>query len=162
MWTTLSIRQRRILIGLGLANLILLAAIGVLALTPAPQPAGTPPPAPDTALTCRSTAAHALVEHDVAGTVAIFPDGSIEFAIGDDDPASAWEAFAVSAELPARGCGPYDPIRIDVPDPSLTPNLRLVVEARWADVQAWWLGRIDDETLSERTRRSTYVQPSAP
>lgn len=162
MWTTLSIRQRRVLIGLSFANLILLAAIGVLAVAPAPQPATTPAPVPDTALTCRSAAARALVEHDVAGTVAILPAGSIEFTIGDDDPASAWDAFAVSAELPARGCGPYDPIRIDVPDPSLAPNRRLVVEARWADVQAWWLGRIDDETLSERTRRSTYVRPSAP
>ncbi|HLF28088.1 MAG TPA: hypothetical protein VJG32_17290 [Anaerolineae bacterium] len=162
MWATLSTRQRRILIGLGVANVVLLLAVGTLALAPAPEPVSTAPSAlPDTSAACRSTAAGALSAHAVAGTVAIHADGGIDFSLSGADPADAWDALAVSAELPELGCGPYDPIRIDVPDPSLTPRLRLVVEARWSDVQAWSLGRLDDTAFSERTHRSTYLQPDS-
>ncbi|MGH2593521.1 MAG: hypothetical protein ACRDGG_08420 [Anaerolineae bacterium] len=163
MWSALSTRQRNLLIGLAVANLFLLTAMGALLLAPEPQPiAIMTPPALDTRIVCRSAAARALADRDVAGTVAIRADGSIDFAVSSDDPADAWDAFAASAELPAQDCGPYDPIRIDVPDPSLTPNLRLVVEARWADVKAWSLGQIDDEALSSRTIRSIYVIGSLP
>ncbi|HEY4689772.1 MAG TPA: hypothetical protein VIK33_10700 [Anaerolineae bacterium] len=162
MWKTLSPRQRRVLIGLGLTNAILLVTIGALALAPASEasPIATPH-LPDTTIACRTTAAQALADHRVAGTVALRADGSIDFTLSGDDPADAWDAFAASAELPAQGCGPYDPIRVDVADPSLTPGLRLIVEARWIDVQAWAQGRIDDETLSQRTARSTYTQPGS-
>jgi hypothetical protein len=162
MWETLSNRQRNVLIGLALANVILLASIGTLALSPAP--AATPtalPAAPDTSVACQAEAASALAHREVAGTIALRADGSVDFALSGDDPSDAWAAFAVSAELAANGCGPYDPVRVDVPDPSRIPGLRLVVEARWADVQAWSQGRLDDETLSDRAARSTYLRADA-
>jgi len=164
MWSALSTRQRSLLIGLAIGNLVVLTAMSALLLAPEPAPITAPPP-PDTSLGCRSAAARALTERDIAGSVTIRADGSIDFALSGDDPADAWEALAVSVELPAQGCGPYDPVRVDLPDPSLAPNRRLVVEARWADVTAWSLGRINDETLSERAARSTYVSaplPSSP
>jgi hypothetical protein len=163
MWARLSSRQRRVLIGLGLANAVLLIAVGALALAPAPNPASSEPATlPDPHNTCRTTAARALAERGVAGTIAIRAGDSIDFRLSGDDPAAAWSALAAAADLPARGCGPYDPIRIDVPDPSLAPNLRLVVEARWTDVLAWSQGRLDDSALSERMARSTYVQAVSP
>jgi hypothetical protein len=165
MWSTLSPRQRRTLVGLGLANVLLLAVIGALALAPGADAGSpsTPTHAPDTAqaTACRAIAAQALVERDVAATVALGDDGGINFALGSDDPAAAWDAFAVAAELPASACGPYDPIRVDVPDPAGIPGQRLIVEARWIDVLAWWQGRIDDTALNERTGRSTYVLPAS-
>ncbi len=152
------------MIGLALANVVLLASIGTLALSP--TPAATPtsiPSAPDVSVACQAEAASALTRREVAGTVAIRADGSVDFTISGDDPSDAWDAFAVSVELAANRCGPYDPIRVDVPDPSSIPGLRLVVEARWADVQAWAQGRLDDETLSGRATRSTYQRAdSAP
>ena len=163
MWSALSTRQRNLLIGLAVANLIVLTALGALLLAPAPQPiAVATPPTPDTRIACRAAAARALAERDVAGTVALRADGSIDFTLSSDDPADAWDAFAVSAELPAQACGPYDPIRIDVADPSLAPDRRLVVEVRWADVKAWSLGQIGDEALSHRTTRLSYTRPNSP
>ncbi|HJW84651.1 MAG TPA: hypothetical protein VJ754_10145 [Anaerolineae bacterium] len=163
MRARLSARQRRVLLGLGLANLFVLIAAGALFLTPepAPQPVHAPAP-PETTLTCRTAAARALADLGVAGTIALRADSSIEFVIGGDDPTDAWDAFAVSAEIGEHGCGPYDPIRVDLPDPSLAPDHRLVVEARWADVKAWSLGQIDDEALSSRARRSAYVRRALP
>ena len=163
MWAKLSTRQRRVLVGLGLANLILLIAAGAFLLTPGalPEPIHTPAP-PDTSTACQTTAARALADHEVAGTIAIHADGSIEFVISGDAPTDAWDAFAVSVEMAGRGCGPYDPIRVDARDPSLAPNRRLVVEARWIDVQAWSQGRIDDNTLSTRAKRSTYIRHPLP
>ena len=163
MWAGLSSRQRRVLIGLGLANAILLIALGALALAPTPDPISPKSsPLPDPGNACRTIAARALAERGVAGTIAIRAGDSIDFRLSGEDPAAAWSALAAAAGLPARGCGPYDPIRIDVPDPSLAPNLRLVVEARWTDVLAWSQGRLDDAALSERMARSTYVQPASP
>ncbi len=161
MWSTLSTRQRNLVIGLAVANLIVLTAMSALLLAPAPAPVSSPRP-PDTSVACRTAAARALAERGVAGTVTLHADGSLEFALSGDDSTDAWEAFAVSVALPAQGCGPYDPIRIDVPDPSRAPNRRLVVEARWADVAAWSLGRIGDEALSERAARSAYVTVPLP
>jgi hypothetical protein len=160
MWSALSTRQRRVLAGLGLANLILLAAMGSLMLSPAADvfPPEKVAPSGDRSA-CRSTAALALADHGVAGAIAIHADGGIEFTLSGGDATEAWDALAVSLALPDQGCGPYDPIRIDLPDPSGAPKLRLVVEARWADAQAWSLGRIDDAALSERMRRSTYLSP---
>ena len=160
MWGLLSHRQRRVLILLASANLILLGAIAALALAPArtsaPSPTSTRPYAIDA---CKAEAARALLQQNIAGIVAIGEDGSIEFTLSGDDPADAWTVFAVSAELPKRGCGPYDPIRVDLPDPSRIANRRLVVEAVWFDVQAWSRGQIGDETLSERMARATYTRP---
>ena len=162
MWKRLSGRQRRVLAGLLLANIVLLGSIGALALAPASGPTiaeSTVPPGQITA--CQSQAARALAGRNVAGTVALDPDGAIDFKLSGGDPAEAWDAFTVAAALPADGCGPYDPIRVDVPDLSRSPSQRLVVEARWLDVQVWSQGRIDDETLSERTRRITYTDGSS-
>ena len=159
---TLSTRQRNALIGMGVANAIVLLALAVLLIAPAPQPIELATPTPDTNIACRAAAARALAERRVAGTITIHADQSIDFVLGGEDPASAWDAFAVSTELLSRGCGPYDPIRVDVPDPSLIPHQRLVVEARWDDVQAWSAGRISDNALSDRARRSTYTQPASP
>ena len=163
MRRSLSRRQRSVLILLGSVNLILLGAITVLALSPAHKPVPTPTSArPHTMNACQAGAARALTEQNVAGIVAIRDDGSIEFTMSGDDPADAWAAFAVSAGLPRRGCGPYDPIRVDAPDPSRLPNRRLVVEASWLDVQAWSRGQIGDETLSERMTRAMYTRPDSP
>jgi len=157
MWSALSLFQRRVLIGLAAANVALLALIGALAFSPALDTPAAPLPS-QVDLDCQSAAASALARRGVAGTVTVRADSSIDFTLGGNDPAAAWEAFAVSADMPARGCGPYTPIRVDVPDPSLTPRRRLIVEARWLDVQAWAQGRIDDAALSERTIRSTYTR----
>lgn len=157
--------QKRFLIGLAIANAILFIAAGALLATPEPQasPIAAPSsPTPDRSQTCQAIAAQRMAAHAIAGTVTLHADGSIAFKLSGDDATDAWDAFAVSAELPARRCGPYDPVRIDVPDPSLIPNLRLVVEARWADVEIWAKDKIDDQTLSDRTSRSTYQAAPLP
>jgi hypothetical protein len=160
MWRTLSSRQRSALIGLGLANLILLVAIAALALSPAPGTTPTVTPLPlHAANACQAEAARALAKQNIAGIVAIRDDGSIDFTMSGDDPADAWVGFAISAELPKLGCGPYNPIRVDAPDPSRIANRRLVVEASWLDVQAWSQGHIDDAALSERMTRASYTRP---
>jgi hypothetical protein len=163
MWSSLSTRQRRVLIGLGLANLTLLIVAGTFVLTPEPETSPIPTPTLSSqAIECRTIAARLLADHEVAGTIAVYSDGSIEFVIGGDDPTAAWDSLAVSVEMTQRGCGPYDPIRVDVPDPSRVADRRLVVEARWIDVLAWSQGQIDDAKLSDRSKRTSYTRhPSA-
>jgi len=155
--------RRRFVIGLAGANFVLLATIGALLAAPNP-PLAAPPTVtlPGNSFACQSLAAQEMTEQGIGGSVAIRADGSIEFQLSGEDATEAWDAFAASAKLPEHKCGPYDPIRIDVSDPSLVPNQRLVVEARWADVLAWSQGRIDDQTLSDRTSRTTYARPRMP
>lgn len=161
---SLSGRQRNLLAVLAVANIVLLTAAGALLLAPDAGAEATPAPplTPDAGDTCQGLAASEMATHGIAGAVTLGLDGSIDFRLSGDDSQVAWEAFAVAARLPQRRCGPYEPIRIDVPDPSLAPNSRLVVEARWADVRAWSQGQIDDQTLSERTTRSTYTASPPP
>ena len=92
----------------------------------------------------------------VAGIVALPLDGSIQFVLSGDDPADAWKALTISTELADQDCGPYNPIWVDVPDPSHIPHQRLVVEAHWVDVRSWSLGEMDDEELSNKFQRSAY------
>lgn len=166
---SLSKRQRSLLFGLGIANLILLtAAATLLGASDDPLVTNETPiatrnrSASQRDTQCREDAARALAEHSVAGSVALPPDGSIDFVLGGDDPADAWDALMISSELAVQRCGPYDPVRVDVSDPSGLAQQRLIVEARWADVNAWAAGQIDDATLSDRMQRTNYTLPDSP
>lgn len=161
---SISKRQRLVLSALGVANLILLVTT-VMLLGPSTPDADVvdvleevklPPTLPANHAQCRTQAALALTNHDVAGIVALPLDGSIQFVLSGDDPADAWKALTISTELADQDCGPYNPIWVDVPDPSHIPHQRLVVEAHWGDVRSWSLGEMDDEELSNKFQRSAY------
>jgi hypothetical protein len=62
----------------------------------------------------------------------------------------------MTAKLSRLNCGPYNLVRVDVPDPTGQPALRLVLELTGLEVQYWADGQLTDGQLSERMRRLQY------
>jgi hypothetical protein len=54
------------------------------------------------------------------------------------------------------GCGPYNLVRVDVPDPDGRPNVRLIYELTGPELQLWLDGKSSDVELAERMRRQLY------
>jgi hypothetical protein len=152
--STLSRRQRLALLIVGLLNVLVIGGLLLLVLTDAP-----PPPiattAPDNSAPCEANAALGLRQHGVAASVAITQQALLITVIGPD-AAAAWDVFSVTVQLAAIHCGPYNLIRVDVPDPEQRPTYRLVLEVTGAELQAWADGRLTDGQLAERTRRQLY------
>ncbi|HZY40686.1 MAG TPA: hypothetical protein VFF59_01665, partial [Anaerolineae bacterium] len=96
-----------------------------------------------------------LRQRGVAASVAITRQALLITVIGPD-AAAAWEVFSATVQLATINCGPYNLIRVDVPDPDQRPNYRLVLELTGPELQAWADGRLTDGQLAERTRRQLY------
>jgi hypothetical protein len=80
----------------------------------------------------------------------------------DGPAAHAWDVFSATTRLAQTGCGPYNLIRVDVPDPEARPNVRLVLELTGPELQFWANGTLDDGQLAERMRRQVYVTVATP
>ena len=68
----------------------------------------------------------------------------------------AWDVFSATTRLVAMGCGPYNLVRVDVPDPDGRPDVRLFYELTGPELQLWVEGKINDAQLAERMRRQMY------
>jgi hypothetical protein len=152
--STLSRRQRLALLLVGLLNVLVLGGLLLLVLTDAPLPL-TATTDPDNSAQCEANAALRLRQRGVAASVAITQQILLVTVIGPD-AAAAWDVFSATVQLTSIKCGPYNLIRVDVPDPDQRPAYRLVLELTGPELQAWADGRLTDGQLAERTRRQLY------
>lgn len=151
--STLSRRRRLALLLVGVLNVLVFGGLLlVLTDTPLPPAATT---TPDNSSQCEANAALGLRQRGVAASVAITRQVLLITVIGPD-AAAAWDVFSATVQLAAIHCGPYNLIRVDVPDPEQRPTYRLVLELTGPELQAWADGRLTDGQLAERTRRQLY------
>ena len=158
---SLTRRQRLTLLAIAVFNFAMLGALAVLVLTdttaPIDQPSG-----PDNSVLCEANAALTLRQQRVPGTVSIVSNRLLEVDVAGPNAGAAWDVFSATVRLARAGCGPYDLIRVDVPDPDSRPNVRMLIEISWPEVEAWSKGKFDDGQLSERMHRQLYVSAPLP
>jgi hypothetical protein len=139
-----------------IAVLNLLVFGGLILLVTGEDP---PPPAltvgPDNSAECEANAALALRQQGVAASVSITGSALFVNVIGPD-AAAAWDVFSMTARLNRLNCGPYNLVRVDVPDPAGQAGTRLVLELTGLEVQYWAGGQLTDGQLAERMRRLQY------
>jgi hypothetical protein len=150
--TTLSRRQRLALLLVGLLNVLVIGGLLLIVLTDAPPPLTA---ITDNNAQCEANAALRLRQHGVAASVVITQQ-TLLITVSGPDAAAAWDVFSATVQLAAIHCGPYNLIRVDVPDPDRRPAYRLVLELTGPELQAWADGRLTDGQLAERTRRQLY------
>ena len=157
--SSLTHRQRITLFAIAGFNFVVLGTLALMLFTDAPTPIAQPA-GPDNSVECEQNAALVLRQSGVAGTVTVVGHQLIQVYLTGPDAGAAWNVFSMTVKMAGVGCGPYDLIRVDVPDPEGRSNSRLLVELSWPEVEAWADGKFDDGQLSERMRRRVY--PTAP
>jgi hypothetical protein len=151
MLRSLTRQQRIALIAVVAINAFILTAAVVLLFT------DEPPQRlewPDLGAPCEANAALAFRQRGVAASVSITREAMLVAVNGPS--AQAWDVFSATTRLAALGCGPYNLIRVDVPDPEERPNVRLYYELTGPELQLWVDGQINDGQLAERMRRQLY------
>lgn len=145
-------RQQRIaLIAVVAVNAVVFIAAFILL-------SGETPPEPliwpDTGAPCEAYAASSFRQYNVAASVTITREAML---VTIDGPSTqAWDVFSVTARLATLGCGPYNLVRVDVPDPDGRPNVRLIYELTGPELQLWLDGKSSDVELAQRMRRQVY------
>ena len=151
MLRSLTRQQRLALIAaVTIIAFIFIAAI-VLLLTDEP-----PPPLvwPDLNAPCEANAALAFRQQGVASSVSITREAM--FVTVNGSSAQAWDVFSATTRLVPMGCGPYNLVRVDVPDPEGRSDVRLFYELTGPELQMWAAGQLNDAQLAERMRRQMY------
>ncbi len=145
-------RQQRLALIAGVAVIagIFLAAILLLLTDEPPQPLAWP----DIGAPCEANAALAFRQQGVAASVSITREALLVTINGPSD--QAWDVFSATTRLGTMGCGPYNLIRVDVPDPEGRPDVRLYYELTGPELQLWADGKLNDAQLAERMRRQMY------
>ncbi len=154
---SLTRQQRIVLIAVIVMNaVIFVVAFALLATDKSPEPVVWP----DTGAPCEAYAATSLRQLNVAASVTITREAML---VTVDGPSTeAWDVFSTTARIANVGCGPYNQVRVDVPDPDGRPNVRLTYELTGPELQAWLDGKMSDVNLAERMRRQIYqTAPSA-
>ena len=151
MLRSLTRQQRIALIAFVAVNaFIIIAAIVLLFADEPPQRLEWP----DLGAPCEANAALAFRQRGVAASVSITRAAML---VTVDGPSTqAWDVFSATTRLAAMGCGPYNLIRVDVPDPEGRPDARLILELTGPELQMWVGGQLDDGQLAERMRRQLY------
>jgi hypothetical protein len=151
MFRSLTRQQRLILIAsAAIIAVIFLSAI-LLLLTDQPPEAL---PWPDLGAPCEANAALVFRQQGVAASVSITREALLVTVNGSSD--QAWDVFSATTRLAAMSCGPYNLVRVDVPDPDGRPDVRLYYELTGPELQLWAEGKINDAQLAERMRRQMY------
>jgi len=145
-------REQRILVAAFVAINAFIFIVAVLLLS------GDTPPEPlvwpDVGAPCEAYAAASFRQQNVAASVTI--TRAAMFVTIDGPSTQAWDVFSTTARLATVGCGPYNLVRVDVPDPDGRPNVRLIYELTGPELQAWLDGKSSDVDLAERMRRQVY------
>jgi hypothetical protein len=151
MLRSLTRQQRIALIAFVAVNaFIIIAAIVLLFADEPPQRLEWP----DLGAPCEANAALAFRQRGVAASVSITRAAMLVTV--DGPSAQAWDVFSATTRLAVMGCGPYNLIRVDVPDPEGRPDARLILELTGPELQLWVDGQLDDGQLAERMRRKLY------
>jgi len=145
-------REQRILVAgfVAINAFIFIVAILLLSGDTPPEPLVWP----DVGAPCEAYAAASFRQQNVAASVTI--TRAAMFVTIDGPSTQAWDVFSTTARLATVGCGPYNLVRVDVPDPDGRPNVRLIYELTGPELQAWLDGKSSDVDLAERMRRQVY------
>ena len=145
-------RQQRLILIAGVATIALIFTAAIfLLLTDQPE---TALPWPDIGAPCEANAALAFRQRGVAASVSITREALLVTVDGPSD--QAWDVFSATTKLATLGCGPYNLIRVDVPDPDGRSAIRLFYELTGPELQMWANGQLNDAQLAERMRRQMY------
>jgi hypothetical protein len=139
-----------VMAGAAIIAVIFLAAIALLLTDEPPQRLEWP----DVGAPCEANAALAFRQQGVAASVSITRAALLVTVFGPSD--QAWDVFSATTRLVNMGCGPYNLIRVDVPDPEGRPDVRLFYELTGPELQLWLEGKLNDAQLAERMRRQMY------
>jgi hypothetical protein len=151
LFESLTRQQRIALIAISAMNaVIFIIALSLLFGEPAPEPVIWP----DAGAPCEAYAAASFRQQNVAASVTITREAMLVTVNGPST--QAWDVFSTTARLAALGCGPYNLVRVDVPDPDGRPNVRLLYELTGPELQLWLDGKSSDVELAERMRRQIY------
>jgi hypothetical protein len=151
MFRSLTRQQRVILVAsTAIIAIIFLSAILLLLTDQPPQAL----PWPDLGAPCEANAALVFRQQGVASSVSITRAALLVTVSGSSD--QAWDVFSATTRLAAMGCGPYNLVRVDVPDPDGRPDVRLFYELTGPELQMWVEGKLNDAQLAERMRRQMY------
>lgn len=164
--------QRIALVGMIIANVVVLALAFVVLRGNTAATSFTPIPESD----CSDIAARLMARQNLAGSASLGPDNILRLHLTGEDTTgqplprateAAWDALEAILSLPSLGCGPYPSAQVDVPfDTSpdaaqtITSTTRLLVTADWVDLRAWGYGELDDGALAQRLQTTLYTQPS--
>ncbi len=152
---SLSRKQFIVIVVVAVLNVAVLGGLLVLLTTDDQPPSLALTPGPGNEAQCEATAALTLRQQGVAASVSITDSMLLVNVIGPD-AAAAWDVFSMTTKLNRLNCGPYNLVRVDVPDPTGQPSMRLVLELTGLEVQYWADGQLTDGQLSERMRRQEY------
>jgi hypothetical protein len=151
MFRSLTRQQRLIFIASAVfIAVIFLSAVLLLIVDQPPQAL----PRPDLGGPCEANAALVFRQQGVAASVSITREALLVTISGSSD--EAWDVFSATTRLASMGCGPYNLIRVDVPDPDGRRDVRLFYELTGPELQLWVEGQINDAQLAERMRRQMY------
>ena len=151
MLRSLTRQQRIALIAIVAVNAFILIAAVILLFTDEPPQRME---WPDLGAPCEANAALAFRQRGVAASVSITREAMLVTV--DGPSAQAWDVFSATTRLATLGCGPYNLIRVDVPDPEGRPDARLILELTGPELQMWMGRQLDDGQLAERMRRQLY------
>jgi len=151
LFESLTRQQRIALIAVIAVNAVVFIAAFILL-------SGETPPEPliwpDTGAPCEAYAATSFRQQNVAASVTITREAML---VTIDGPSTqAWDVFSATARIATLGCGPYNLVRVDVPDPDGRPNVRLIYELTGPELQLWLDGKSSDVELAQRMRRQVY------
>jgi hypothetical protein len=152
---SLSRKQIIVVAVIAVLNLMVLGSLVLLLTTADSTPLLALTPGPANNAECEANAALTLRQQNVAASVSI-TDSMLFVNVIGPDAAAAWDVFSMTAKLSRLNCGPYNLVRVDVPDPTGQPATRLVLELTGLEVQYWADGQLTDGQLSERMRRLQY------
>lgn len=151
MLQSLTRPQRLILIAAAtILAFIFITAFILLFTDESPQPL----PWPDLGARCEVNAALAFRQQGVAASVSITREAMLVTVAGSSD--EAWDVFSATTRLTGMSCGPYNLVRVDVPDPEGRSGVRLLYELTGPELQMWAEGKLTDAQLAERMRRQMY------
>jgi hypothetical protein len=151
MFQSLTRQQRLIFIASAACMAVIFLGGILLLLTDQPPQAL---PWPDLGAPCEANAALVFRQQGVASSVSITREALLVTVNGSSD--QAWDVFSATTRLAAMGCGPYNLVRVDVPDPDGRPDVRLYYELTGPELQLWAEGKMDDAQLAQRMRRQMY------
>jgi hypothetical protein len=151
LFDALTRQQRIALIAVSVMNAFIFIAAFILLFRETP-----PEPLiwPDVGAPCEAYAAASFRQLNVAASVTITREAM--FVTIDGPSTQAWDVFSATARIANLGCGPYNLVRVDVPDPDGRPNVRLTYELTGPELQLWLDSKSSDVELAERMRRQVY------
>jgi hypothetical protein len=151
MFRSLTRQQRLIFIASAVFIAVIFLSAVLLLIFDQPPPAL---PRPDLGGPCEANAALVFRQQGVAASVSITREAMLVTISGSSD--EAWDVFSATTRLATMGCGPYNLVRVDVPDPDGRPDVRLFYELTGPELQLWAEGKLNDAQLAERMRRQMY------